>query len=146
MKHNSFLRRSASLIAVLLCAVTSVYAVEVCDTLTRELTGIANGATEYAKWSGKTAHSAAVYAGQSAGSNNTIQLRSSNSNSGVITTTSGGTIKRITVKFNSNTTEKRVLNIYASNSAYSDAANLYDSSKAGTNVVSFTMSNGARTR
>lgn len=148
MKLFQLLRKSVSLIVIcliwgVLFPLQTVNAVEVCDTLTRDLTGIANGATSYAEWSGKTAHSDAVYAGQSAGSNNSIQLRSNNSNSGVVTTTSGGTVKSITVKFNSNTADARVLNIYASNSAYTAATDLYNSSKAGTKVTSFTKSNGA---
>jgi len=148
MKLFQLLRKSVSLIVICLISgvlfpLQTVNAVEVCDTLTRDLTGIASGSNVYTEWSGKTANSDAVYAGQSAGTNNAIQLRSNNSNSGVITTASGGTVKRITVKFNSSTNGTRVLDIYASNSAYSAATDLYNSSKAGTKVASFTMSNGA---
>ena len=60
----------------------------VTDTLTLALTGM-SGST-YGSWSGKKSVSDAVYAGQSAGSYDSIQLRTTNSNSGIITTGSGG--------------------------------------------------------
>ena len=130
------------LLAAFCIAVSQVSAGDVTDVLNRALTGVADGNTNYASWSGKTATSEAVYAGQSAGLNNSIQLRSKNNNSGVVTTTSGGTLKSITVKFNSNTDAARVLDVYVSNSAYSDATDLYGSN-TGTKVTSFTMSAGA---
>jgi hypothetical protein len=56
--------------------------VAVTDELTLSTTGVSG--TSYTEWSGKTATSSAVYAGQSAGGNSSIQLRSNNSNSGII--------------------------------------------------------------
>jgi uncharacterized repeat protein (TIGR02543 family) len=97
------------------------------DVLTRELTGISG--TSYTEWSGKTATSMAVYAGQSAGSNEAIQLRSTNSNSGVISTTSGGTLKKVTVVWESHTATGRTLDVYGKNTAYSAATDLYSSSQ-----------------
>ena len=73
----------------------------VTDVIDRPLTGVASGAG-YSNWSGKTSHSSAVYAGQSAGSYNSLQLRSNNP-SGIVTTSSGGAVKRIAVTWNSNT-------------------------------------------
>ena len=66
-------------------------ATEVVDVLNREFTGIKSGATNYASWSDKKATSAAVYAGNSAGSNDAIQLRSTTSknstiHAGIVTT------------------------------------------------------------
>ena len=101
------------------------------DKLTRSTTGIANGAG-YGAWSGKTANSSAVYAGQSAGGNNAIQLRTTNSNSGIITTASGGKVAKITVVWDSNTADDRTLDIYGKNSAYSAATDLYNTSTQGT--------------
>ena len=94
------------------------------DHLDRELTGV-TGST-YTSWEGKTSNSDAVYAGQSAGSYESIQLRSNNSNSGIITTASGGTVTNITVTWNSNTADGRTLNVYGSHSAYTSPTELYD--------------------
>ena len=93
------------------------------DVLNRAFTGV-NG-TSYSSWSGKTATSSAVYAGQSAGGNDAIQLRSSNNNSGIITTTSGGKATNVVVSWNSGTTSGRTLNVYGKNSAYTAATDLY---------------------
>ena len=100
------------------------------DNLDRSTTGVTG--TSYSNWSGITVTSSAVYAGQSAGGNSSIQLRNDNSNSGVITTISGGKVKKITVTWNSNTTSGRTLNVYGKNTAYTAATNLYNSSTQGT--------------
>ena len=105
---------------------------EVVDVLNRALTGISG--TNYASWTGKTSVSDAVYAGNSAGGNESIQLRSNNSNSGIVTTTSGGSAKKVSVVWNSNTASGRTLNVYGSNSAYSAPTDLYDNAKAGTKL------------
>ena len=104
----------------------------VSDELTRATTGITNGTTSYSTWSDKTLVSDAVYAGQSAGGNDAIQLRSNNSNSGVITTASGGKAKKVTVVWESNTSAGRTINIYGKNSAYEAATDLYNDTKQGT--------------
>ena len=96
---------------------------EVVDVLDRALTGVEG--TNYASWADVSATSDAVYAGQSAGGNEAIQLRSNNSNSGVISTTSGGKLAKVTVAWNSNTASGRTLNIYGSNSAYTAPTDLY---------------------
>ena len=107
----------------------------VIDVLNRDLTGITE--TKYSNWSGKTATSSAVYAGNSAGGNSSIQLRTEDSNSGIVTTTSGGKAKEVTVVWNSNTSSGRTLNIYGKNSAYSAATDLYGDN-AGTLIGSIT--------
>ena len=93
------------------------------DVLTREVTEIEG--SNYTNWSGKTLASGAVYAGNSAGGNESIQLRSNNSNSGVITTVSGGYAKKVVVKWNSNTTSGRTLNVYGKSTAYTSPTELY---------------------
>ena len=103
----------------------------VTDELTRATTEITNGTTSYSTWSNKTGTSGAVYAGQSAGGNNAIQLRSNNSNSGIITTTSGGTATKVAVVWNSNTSNDRTIDIYGKNTAYSAATDLYNNSNQG---------------
>ncbi len=99
------------------------------DVLNRAFTGVTS--TDYKSWSRKAATSAAVYAGQSAGGNDAIQLRSNNSNSGIVTTVSGGKVKKISIDWNSNTDASRKLWVYGSNAAYSDPTDLYSSSKQG---------------
>lgn len=111
------------------------------DVLNRNFTGVTG--TSYTNWSGKTGTSGAVYAGNSAGGNNAIQLRSDNSNSGIVTTTSGGKVTKVVVTWNSNTASGRTLDIYGKDTAYSAATNLYDSSNQGTLLGS--ISKGSNT-
>ena len=113
----------------------------VTDVITLSTTGVTG--TSYTAWSGKTVSSDAVYAGQSAGGNDAIQLRSTSNNSGIITTASGGTLKSVSVEWNSNTAEGRVLNVYGKNTAYADAADLYNESNQG--VLLGTITNGTST-
>lgn len=117
------------------CTITvSKQAVSVTDKLVREDTGVPDpgtGSVSYQSWSGVEKNSGAVYAGQSAGQHDTIQIRSKNSNSGIVTTTSGGKIAKVAVEWNENTTSGRVLNVYGKNSAYSDPTDLYNSSNYG---------------
>ena len=99
------------------------------DQLDRELTGVTGNS--YTSWEGKTSNSDAVYAGQSGGGNESIQLRSNNSNSGIITTASGGTLANVTVIWNSNTNNGRTLNVYGSHSAYTSPTELYNDGTSG---------------
>ena len=117
----------------------------VTDTLDNAFTVNSSGTT-YSSWSGKNGISGAVYAGNSAGGNSAIQLRSNNSNSGIVTTVSGGKIKSITITWNTNTSAGRVLNIYASNTAYTAATDLYNTDNQGTKVASFTYAAGEETQ
>ena len=99
----------------------------VSDTLTQSTTGITG--TGYTAFSGKTVSSSAVYAGQCAGSNSSIQLRSTAKDgnySGIIATSSGGILSKVTVVWNDNTANGRTLNIYGKNAAYSSANDLHD--------------------
>ncbi len=100
------------------------------DVLTSDVTGIK--VTSYSNFSNKTVTSSAVYAGQCAGTAKYIQLRSSNSNSGIITTTSGGKARKITVVWDSSTSNGRTLQIYGKSTAYSAATDLYNNSNKGT--------------
>ena len=102
----------------------------VVDVLDLAFTGVA-ATTNYADWSGKTGDSGAVYAGNSAGDKNSIQLRSNNNNSGIVTTASGGFARKITVTWNSNTSSGRTLNVYGKNTAYTAATDLYNATNQG---------------
>ena len=106
------------------------------DILNQEFTGISG--SSYTDFSGKIGTSGAVYAGQCAGSNSSIQLRSKNSNCGIVTTDTGGKAKKVTVTWESHTMEGRTLNIYGKNTAYSSASDLYDEAKQGTLLGSVT--------
>ena len=108
---------------------TTDYNYNVVDKLDNSTTGVTG--TSYAEWNNKTSNTTAVYAGQSAGSNSSIQLRSNNSNSGVITTTSGGKVLGVVVEWNSNTGNGRTLNVYGSNTAYTSPTELYNSNNQG---------------
>lgn len=111
------------------------------DELTLAETGVSG--TNYTEWSDVTVTSVAVYAGQSAGGNEAIQLRSNNNNSGIVTTTSGGKVKKVVLTWNSNTASGRTVNVYGSNTAYTDATDLYDAEKKGTELG--TIVNGTST-
>lgn len=80
----------------------------------------------YVDFSGVVKESGATYAGQSATSNNAIQLRSKNSNSGIVSTKSGGNIRKISVDWNSSTSNKRVLDVYGSTEPFTQATELYN--------------------
>ena len=92
--------------------------------------------SSYTDWSDKSLTSNAVYAGQTSGSNSYLQMRSKNSNSGIVMTTSGGNVTKVAVTWNSTTANGRTLNVYGKNTAYEDASDLYDSQKQGTLVGS----------
>ena len=95
-----------------------------------------NENVHYEDWSGKSDKSSAVYSGNSRGGwkGATIQLRSNNNNSGIVSTTSGGKLKSVTIKFNvkTETTSDRFVSVYGNNTAYTAASDLYNSSKQGT--------------
>ncbi len=108
-------------------------------TTTDELTNantIGKTTSSYSDWSNKTDKSDAVYAGNSAGSNATIQLRTNNSNSGIVTTTSGGKAKKVVVDWHSGTVSGRTIDIYGKDTAYGAASDLYNNSKQGTKLGS----------
>lgn len=110
------------------------------------------GATQtgYTTWT--TSGLNADYAGQSAGSSGTIQLRSNNNNSGIVSTTSAGKIKKVTVTWSTaagiSISDGRTVDIYGKNSAYDAPTDLYSSSTQGTllgSVVYHTSGNGTST-
>ena len=114
---------------------------EVTDVLNNANTVKATGTT-YSNWTSTGFSSGAEYAGNSAGNHTSIQLRSNNSNSGVVSTTSGGVLKSITITFNSNTTSGRTISVYGSKSAYTAPTDLYGD-KPGTLLGEANYSDGA---
>ena len=99
------------------------------DTLNRVSTGVASGSTSYTSWEDVEGATGSIYAGNSAGGNDSIQLRSKNSDSGIVMTSSSGNVKKVTVTWNSNTQSGRTLEIYGKNTAYSSASDLYGNNK-----------------
>ena len=122
------MKKVTCLLAALLLACGLSWA-QTTDVLNHDVIGV-NG-TSYSTWTGITSNSDAVYAGNTAGGNNAIQMRSNNNNSGIITTASGGVVTNITVVWNENTMTGRTLNVYGKNAAYSAATDLYGNN-AGT--------------
>lgn len=111
--------------------VSATFKPVVTDELTLTTTGISGGAG-YGDWSGKTSNSDAVYAGRSAGGNNSIQLRDKNNTNtpGIVTTSTGGKVKKVSVSWNSNTTSGRYITIYGKTSAYSGYSDLYSNNSS----------------
>lgn len=104
------------------------------DTKKDVLTSASFDATgnSYTVTAGVTATSDAEYYAQSATSYGSIQLRSNNNNSGIVTTKSGGKVKSVTIEFNSNTAAARVAEVYGKNEAYSTPTDLYSADTQGT--------------
>lgn len=85
--------------------------------------------TTYEVFTGVKATSPAVYAGSTAkNSNGAIQLRSSDSADGIVTTTSGGSATRISVVWGTGTSSGRTIDLYGKSTAYKAASDLYASS------------------
>ena len=85
--------------------------------------------TTYKVFTGVKATSSAVYAGSTAkNSKGAIQLRSSESADGIVTTTSGGSATRISVVWGTGTSSGRTIDIYGKSTAYKAASDLYASS------------------
>ena len=103
---------------------------EVTDIITAS--DLAATSTSYVSFSGVKKSSDAIYAGQSALNNNAnIQFKSKNSDTGLVSTQSGGTVKsvKITIASGSNTVE-----VYGSDSAYTSDTDLFITASQGTKV------------
>ncbi len=116
---------------------------EVTDVVTINGTGVTGGS--YATWKQVSGTSGAIYEGKSAASYSSIQLRSTNSDSGVYTRSSKGKVKSIKVTWNSNTTTGRTLNVYAKNTPYTSAADLYSSNSSTRGTLVGTIVKGSST-
>lgn len=99
---------------------------------------INDSTTTYGEWTNES--TGADYSGQSAGSNGSIQFRTNNNNSGLVTTDKqsvGLFAKKIYIKWNSSTSDGRKLDVYGKDGQYSSPADLYTDAK-GTKVGTFT--------
>lgn len=129
MKRNVRIFAVAAL-AAFASAATAFAAVT--DVLTRETTGVTT--TTYSDWTYTSTESGAVYVGKTAGGNSSIQFKSKDSVSGIVTTTSGGKVKKISVVWEDNTASGRTLEVYGKSSAYSAATDLYGNGEKGTKI------------
>ena len=85
--------------------------------------------TTYTDFSNVAATSSARYAGNSAkSSSGGIQMRSKNSNSGIVSTVSGGRVKSVTITVESGT---NTIDVYGNNTAYTGAGDLYATGEGG---------------
>ena len=109
------------------------------DVMTKSWTG-ASGTT-YSNWSNKTLDSGVVYAGNSAAGNNSIQMRSDKSSSGIVITSNSNNLEitSVSISWNPSTTSGRKVDIYAKENAYSEPTDLYDSESQGTKVGSIVV-------
>ena len=139
-KNNLYTRL---LIAVIMMAMGSA---GWAGTRTDVLTPTAIGSySSYTSWSGKTFESTAVYAGMTNGSLY-ISIRQTNNNSGIVTTTSGGNARKVTVSWgNMETDKERVINIYGKNSKYSTPTDLFSTTKSTQGTLLGTLKYGTST-
>lgn len=116
----------------------------VVDVLNSGVTGIT--VNKYLEFTDKSVPTSdALYSGVCAGSYNSIQLRTTNSNEGVVQTKSGGTVNKITVDWNTNTATNRRIDIYGKNSAYSSATDLYSNDSDVKGALLGSIINGTNT-
>lgn len=106
-------------------------------TVTDEITisGLGLTSSSYTSFSNKKLKSGAIYAGNMSASSSTgyIQIKSSKT-SGICTTKSGGTVKSITITFNSGSKTSRKIAVFGSNTSYKAISDLYTSSTPGTQI------------
>lgn len=105
----------------------NIFADYITDVLTNSTFGVTGPSY---KDKTTTLDSGVVYKSLSAGDHNSIQLRSKE-NSGIVTTTSIGTVDLIEITFNTNTENDRVIDIYGSHEPFSSPADLYSGSAIG---------------
>lgn len=101
------------------------------DVITKAETGVGGS---YADWQYTCEGSNITYKGESAGGNSSVQLRTTNNNSGIVISSNTGHKKvgKITVNWNSSTANGRTLDIYGKDTAYTATTDLYDNDKQGT--------------
>jgi len=121
----------ATPVEVVVTQAATLEAGTVVDVLTRANTTSTN--STYKEWSGQTLMSGATYAGLSAGGNSSIQLSKAVTAGlpGIVTTASGGNVRKIVVTWNDNTAAGRILTIYGKSTAYESIKDLEEESKRG---------------
>ncbi len=120
------------------------------DTLNQELTGVTHTANNppYVSTDEKSVTtSSARYMFNCAGNYNSIALTPTNP-VGIVTTASGGKVKKISITFNSNTQINSGIRLYGKNTAYTSPANLWSSSIAssGTSIGTIAKRDNVNTK
>lgn len=114
------------------------------DTLNYAFTGLTDEDNGYTPWSGKTGASGAVYSGSSNAKVDYIQLKSGTP-SGIVTTSSGGFAKSVSVTWGGTNTNGRSITIYGKHTAYSGPADLYGDDEAkGTSIGTISFITNAK--
>lgn len=121
MRQTYFIKCLVSLVMMLTS--TMAWAQE---EITDELTAsdFPATSTQYKSFSNVKKTSTAEYAGCSAKSNGGIQLNNNKHNPGIVSTTSGGKVKSITITVKDNN-KKNTIDVYGKHSAYKSATDLY---------------------
>lgn len=95
-------------------------------------------ATDTTYKAGKSTVSGVDFSWFMAGDKASIQLRSKNSEEGIVSTSTIGNIRKIILEWHDESTTGRKLNVYGSNSPYSTVTSLYNSSTSGALLGSIT--------
>ena len=127
-------RLSFTLSTLVLCA--TAWAATLTDAFTPEAIGVTS--ESYTSWNGLSLTSSAVYAGNSALYQSCIELKSGGSTSGIVSTTSGGKVKSVSVTFNSITDNGRRIDVYGKDTAYELPSNLFNADTRGDLLGSIT--------
>lgn len=114
------------------------HAGEVTDVITKDKLQVQelNG---YVSFTNQSITSSAVYAGNIYGNASFIWMRST-SDSGIITTTSGGKIKSISVVWSTDNIAGRTIKIYGKTTSYTSTHDLYLKNKQGSPIGTITQS------
>ena len=99
------------------------------DVINNTLAGVSGNS--YVSWTKTVANSGITYSGNSGCTYDSIQLRTTNSNSGVVITANPNSlnVSSISLNWNSNTADTRTVEVYGKNTSYSSPSDLYGSSK-----------------
>ena len=114
------------------------HAGEVTDVITKDKLQVQelNG---YVNFSNQSITSSAIYAGNIHGNVDYIRMRSTN-DSGIITTTSGGKIKSISIVWSTDNIAGRTIKIYGKTTPYTSTHDLYLNNKRGSLIGTITQS------
>lgn len=143
---KKFLRYSLVALMALVCGTATAQVVS--DSFTKDL--LDDSSAAYQDLSNVALNSTARYTLNAASNNGTcFQLRSKNSTSGVVTTTSGGVAKTVTVVwYNDEKTSNaggRTIDIYGKNEPYAAVSDLYSANTQGTKIGSVVYDANATT-
>ena len=141
--QNNGVKRTGEIVVTAGTKTQTVKIIQAEKSLTDELTASKIGVSSYSNWSDVSDITGVTYAGNSTkSSSDEIQLRTKE-NSGIVSTSTIGSIKKIVVDWGASLTVSRTLDIYGSNTAYESSADLYDNSKCGTKLGSLTFTDSA---